>query len=50
MLAKGQLKNTINKSQGNMGLLEQRFPTLVSAEYLSTYEAAENDLKLALMR
>jgi hypothetical protein len=49
-MGKGQCRNTINKSQGNMVLTEPRYPTTASSEYLNTAESQENNLKSNLMK
>jgi hypothetical protein len=49
-MVKGQYKNTINKSQGNMGPPEPSYGTTASPGYSNTAEAQENDLKSNLMK
>ena len=43
-MVKGQYKNTINKSQGNMGPPEPSYGTTASPGYSNTAETKENNL------
>ena len=48
--AKGQHKNTINNSQGNMATPNPRYSTTVSSGYPNVAEAEQNDLKFNFMK
>ena len=49
-MPKDQHKNSINKTQGNMILLEHSYLTTVSPGYSNTMKADENDLKNSLIK
>ena len=49
-MAKGQCKNAVNKSQGNMVPPECSYPTTVNFEYLNIPELQENGLMSNLMK
>ena len=49
-MVKGQHKNTINKSYGNMEPPELSYPMTASPGYPNTLEAQENDLKSNLRK
>jgi hypothetical protein len=49
-MAKGKLKNTINRSQYNMAPSEPSSPTTVSPGYPNTLEEQDCDLKSLLMK
>jgi hypothetical protein len=49
-MAKGQHKNTINKSQGSKAPTEPSYPITASPGYFNTTEAQENDLKSNLVK
>jgi hypothetical protein len=49
-MAKGQSKNTINKSQGYITPSEHSHPTTASPGYLNTIKAKENYLKFNLTK
>jgi hypothetical protein len=49
-MAKGQFKNTINKSQGNMTPTEPSYPTTASPEYPNTPESQESNFKSNLIK
>jgi hypothetical protein len=49
-MPRGQHKDTINKSQGNMSLPESRYVTSASPEYFNTAKVQEHDLKINLMK
>lgn len=49
-MLKGQHKNTIKKSQGNMAPPEHSYTTTASPGYPNTTEAEENDVKANLIK
>jgi hypothetical protein len=49
-MAKGQRKNTVNKSYSTMACLWQNLPTTASPGYPNTMEAQENHLKSNLIK
>ena len=49
-MTKGQCKNTVNNSQGNMAPSETIYPITASPEYSNTAETEENDLKINHMK
>jgi hypothetical protein len=49
-MTKGQHKNPINRSQGNITSSEQSYPTTASSGYPNMANAQENDCKSKLIR
>jgi hypothetical protein len=49
-ITKGQLKNTIKKSQSNMVPIESKYHTIASPEYFTNDKAEQNDINSRLIK